>query len=223
MLMLGDARTLLPLVPTGSVDLIVTDPPYRTISGGEGGSDGRPSGMLKSNDGRIFAENDISFAEYLPDLFRVLRPQAHLYLMINFLNLEEAMRQVRAAGFDIHNLLVARKQNATPNRWYMKNCEYVLLCRKGRAFQINNCGSMTCHDWTNPVGKKSHPTEKSVELMRGYILNSSQPGAVVMDPFMGTGATGVAAKSGGRRFIGFESHAPYFAEACKRMGVMPCL
>jgi DNA modification methylase len=221
MLMLGDARVLLPHVPTGSVDLIVTDPPYRTISGGKGGSDGRPSGMLKSNDGRIFAENDIGFEEYLPDFFRVLRPQAHLYLMMNFLNLEEAMRQVRAAGFDIHNLLVARKQNATPNRWYMKNCEYVLLCRKGPAFPIKYCGSMTCHDWTNPVGKKSHPTEKSVELMDFYISNSSQPGHVVMDPFMGTGATGIAARAAGRRFIGFEIDPNYYLTACKRMKVMP--
>jgi DNA modification methylase len=223
MLMLGDARVLLPHVPSSSVDLICTDPPYRTISGGEqGGMRTRPSGMLASNNGKGgFEHNDISFAEYLPDFFRVLRPQAHLYLMINFLNLEEAMREVRSAGFDIHNLLVARKQNATPNRWYMKNCEYVLLCRKGAAFPINDCGAMTCHDWKNPVGQKSHPTEKSVELMQGYILNSSQPDHVVMDPFMGTGATGIAARAAGRRFMGFEIDRNYYLTACKRMRMMP--
>ncbi len=228
MLILGDSRELLRTVPTGSVDLIVTDPPYPTIGGGnsESGTPGhrRPSGMLASNNAKGgFEHNDIAFREYLHDLFRVLKDPGHIYLMTNFLNLEEAMAQLRRHGFKLHNLLTAKKQNVTPNRWYMKNAEYVLFARKGAAFPINNMGDAMCHDWTNPVGAKSHPTEKSVELMERYILNSSQPGDVVLDPFMGSGATGIAARRNGRRFIGFEIDPPYFATACKRMGVMPCL
>ena len=227
MLILGDARTLLRNVPTGSVDLIVTDPPYRTIGGGnsESGTPGhrRPSGMLASNNSRGgFESNDIDFREYLPEFYRVLRGQAHLYLMVNFLNLEDAMRDLRAAGFDIHNLLIARKQNATPNRWYMKNAEFVLFARKGRAFPISNKGDLMCHDWINPVGSKCHPTEKSVGLMEKYILNSSLPGEVVLDPFMGSGSTGVAAIRTNRRFKGFEIDPAYFTIACKRMRQMPC-
>lgn len=222
-LFLGDARKLLREVPTGFVDLIVTDPPYSTISGGSGPSDThqRPSGMLAANDGKIFQHNEIKFREYFHDLFRVLKDPGHLYLMVNFLNLEEALTELRRHGFQVHNLLVARKQNATPNRWYMKNVEYVIFARKGAAFQINNCGSMTCHDWVNPVGHKTHPTEKSVDLMRLYIENSSQPGQVVLDPFMGTGATAVAARESGRSFIGFESDVTFYQIACNRAGVMP--
>ena len=228
MLKLGDARKLLRAMPSASVDLIVTDPPYKTIGGGTGesGTPGhrRPAGMLASNNAKGgFEHNDIAFKEYMHDCFRVLRDPGHIYIMVNFLNLEEALQQLRLHGFGIHNLLVARKQNATPNRWYMKNCEYTIFARKGPAFPINDCGSMTCHDWVNPVGEKSHPTEKSVDLMKLYILNSSRPGDVVMDPFMGAGSVGVACRETGRKFIGFEIDPEYYATAIKRMRVMPCL
>lgn len=223
----ADARDILRDLPSGSVDCIVTDPPYRTISGGnrESGNQrhGRPSGMLSNNDGRIFTHNDIKFREYLHDCFRVLRNPAHMYLMVNFMNLETALAELRRAGFEIHNLLVARKQNATPNRWYMKNVEYTIMARKGAAFPINDCGSMTCHDWINPVGEKTHPTEKSVDLMRLYVENSTQPGEVVLDPFMGTGSTGLACLNTGRSFIGVDLDVTNCTIAMRRIGVMPCL
>ncbi|MDK3075168.1 site-specific DNA-methyltransferase [Sedimentitalea sp. JM2-8] len=221
----GDARELLRGMPAESVDCVVTDPPYQTISGGNGESatHKRPTGMLADNDGKMFEHNDVKFREYLHDLYRVLRDPGHIYLMVNFLNLEAALAEMRRAGFRVHNLLIARKQNATPNRWYMKNVEYTIFARKGAAFPINDCGSMTCHDWKNPVGNKTHPTEKSVDLMRMYVENSTQPGDIVLDPFAGTGSTGVACKLSGRSFVGCEFDVTYLTIACKRIGVMPCL
>ena len=222
----ADARDILRAMPAESVDCIVTDPPYPTIGGGCGPSEGhkRPTGMLASNNAKGgFEHNDIRFRDYMHDLFRVLRDPGHIYLMTNFLNLEAALAELRRAGFNIHNLLVARKQNATPNRWYMKNVEYTIFARKGAAFPINDCGSMTCHDWTNPTGRKTHPTEKSVDLMRLYIENSTQPGQVVLDPFAGSGATAVACKMSGRSFVGCESDVTYYRVAMRRIGVMPCL
>jgi len=209
----GDARQVLRLIPSASIDLIVTDPPYPTISGGSGG-EGRPVGVLAKNDGRMFAHNDLRFEEYLPDLFRVLRDPGHMYLMVNFLNLERAMAAIRAAGFDIHNLLVWMKNNATPNRWYMKNAEYVIFARKGAAVSINDCGSKTVHQFDNILGSKTHPTEKPVELLRHYITNSSAPGQTVLDPFCGTGSTLIAALRAGRRAIGIEID-PTFAGIAK--------
>jgi DNA modification methylase len=222
---LGDARQLLREIPSGMIDCIITDPPYRVISGGSNeGKVGlhRPGGMLAKNDGKIFPDNELRFRDYLHDFFRVLRDPGHLYLMVNVLNMEEALSELRRNGFKLHNILAARKQNVTPNRWYMKNVEYVLFARKGAAFPINNPSSTTCHDWTNPVGQKSHPTEKSVELMLQYIENSTKLGEIVLDPFMGSGATGVAAKKSGRSFIGFEKNPEYYLTACQRIGVMPC-
>lgn len=224
---LGDAREMLRDMASGSVDCIVTDPPYPVIGGGHGGSSDplhiRPSGMLAANNGKIFEHNDTKFRDYMHDLFRVLRDPGHMYFMVNFLNLESALAEVRRSGFNIHNVLIARKQNATPNRWYMKNVEYVIFARKGAAFPINDCGDTTCHDWTNPVGKKSHPTEKSVALMQKYIENSTQPGETVLDPFAGSGATGIAARASERSFIGCEIDVTYYQIACNRIGIMPCL
>lgn len=221
MLIHGDARAALAQMPDQSVDCIVSDPPYRTISGGNRKTPGRPSGMLSLNDGRVFEHNDITPAEYLPDLFRVLRDPGHIYLMTNLLNLESMMATMRGTGFGIHNLLVAHKNNAVVNRWYMKDVEYVIFGRRGAAFPINNRGNHTCHDWTNPCGTKTHPTEKSVALMRRYVENSSQPGETVLDPFMGSGATGVACQESGRRFIGIEMQREYYLTACRRMRTLP--
>lgn len=217
----GCAVQVLAGMPDASVDLVLTDPPYRTISGGSGPSipiHRRPAGMLAKNDGRIFEHNAVGFAEYLPHVFRVLKDRSHLYLMVNFLNLETALLEVRRAGFRVHNLLVWQKNNATPNRWYMKNVEYVIFARKGAAKAIHDKGSKTCHAFDNVRGK-SHPTEKPVGLLQMYIENSSCAGDTVFDPFMGTGSTGVAALRARRNFIGVEIDKAYFDVACRRVDV----
>lgn len=224
MLVCSDARVALRDMADQSVDLVVTDPPYRTISGGNTqGKHQRPSGMLTNNDGRIFRHNDITFDEWLPDVFRVLRDPGHCYVMTNLLNLWDLHRVAVSCGFLAHNLLVWKKNTPTPNRWYMKNAEYILFLRRGKARGIVHPGSMTVHDVPGVRGDRSHPTEKPVDLMRLYIENSSNPGDIVLDPFMGSGSTGVAAHTTGRRFIGIESDREYYLTACKRLGIMPCV
>lgn len=226
-LIIADARVALRHIPSCSVDMICTDPPYTTISGGNGskapgGRGTGPTGMLSENNGKGgLTHNSIKFSEYLHDLYRVLRDPGHVYLMVNMLNLEAAMLECRRAGFDIHAVLVARRNNVTPSRWYMKNADYVIFARKGAAVPINNPSSKVVHDWVNPVGKKVHPNEKSVDLMRLYIENSSQPGDVVLDPFAGSGSTGVACMETGRNFLGIELDPVHAATACRRLGVMP--
>ena len=205
----GDCLKVMKDIPDGSIDMVLTDPPYRVISGGNRSAQ-RPVGMLSANDGKIFKHNDIAFSDYLPEIHRVMASRSHLYLMVNLINLETAMRCVREAGFKIHNLLVWRKNNATPNRWYMKNIEYVIFARKGKAKSIFNPSSKTCHSFDNVKLGRLHPTQKPFELMQYYIENSSEVGDTVLDPFMGSGTTGVAAKNTGRNFIGIELDAEYF-------------
>ena len=219
----GDALTLMREMPEGSVDLIVTDPPYATIGGGNRNTPGRPSGMLASNNGRGGLEiGGMPFTAFMADLFRVLRSPGHAYVFTNTLNLRDALNETVRVGFGIHNVLTARKNNVTPNRWYMKNAEFVLFLRKGPAFPINNIGSSKmCHDWSNPVGRKCHPNEKPVELMRQYVENSSTPGQTVLDPFMGAGSVGVACQETGRSFVGFEIDPVHYATACRRLRRMP--
>jgi len=102
-----DARKLLRLIPSNSVDLIVTDPPYPVISGGRNGKNSKdPKGVLLANDGKIFKHNDISIHEWLPECYRVLKEDTHIYIMTNMLNLVEYLNAVEKYGFKIHNLLV---------------------------------------------------------------------------------------------------------------------
>ena len=71
-------------------------------------------------------------------------------------------------------------------------------------------------NYSNDDGKP-HPTEKPAALMKTYILNSSKPGDVVLDPFMGSCSTGVAAIKAGRRFVGIEKSEKFFRMAVRRM------
>jgi site-specific DNA-methyltransferase (adenine-specific) len=138
--------------------------------------------------------------------------------MVNFSNLFYLQKSVIDAGFKIHNLLIWQKNNNTPSQYYMKNCEYIIFARKGKAKWINDIGgSKTVHSFNNILGNKVHPTEKPVELMEFYIKNSSNENEIILDPFMGSGSTGVACVNTGRNFIGCELDKGYFDIAEKRI------
>ena len=99
----------------------------------------------------------------------------------------------------------------------MKNCEFTLFFKKGKAKTINNPSSKMVHKFNNPTGKKLHPTEKPVDLMEMYVLNSSNKSDLVLDPFMGSGSTGIACINTGRSFIGIELDEKYFNIAKERI------
>lgn len=198
-------------MPDCLVDLVVTDPPYRVISGGKPHKEkGAPSGILSKNDGKIFDYNDIDPEMWIPEIYRVLKDTSQCYIMVNNLNMERYLRVCRETGFGLHNILVWKKNNATCNKWYMKNCEFILFLRKGKAKFINNCGSKQVHEFNNIIGNKTHPTEKPVDLMKLYIGNSSKENDIVFDPFMGTCSTGVACMELKRKFIGIEIDKIHF-------------
>lgn len=212
----ADCKDIIKRLKDNSFDLILTDSPYKVISGGAGAK-GAPRGMLSKNDGKIFTYNDISFDEFIPDCYRILKDNCHAYFFTNFLNLQPLMEAVQKAGFKIHNLLAWVKNNATPNRWYMKNGEYVLLCYKGKAKAIKNCGSKTFHQFNNILGKKLHETEKPIDLLRMYIENSTEPGDWICDPFAGSGATMAAALLSGRKCFTSEIDEKYIPTIYERI------
>lgn len=203
MLIRDNAISVLKRLKDESFSLILTDPPYKVISGGSGGKNA-PKGMLSKNDGKIFKHNDIKFSDYMSDLYRVLKPDSHAYFFTNLLNLQELMEEVQRVGFKIHNLLVWKKNTTNPSRWYMKNCEYVLFCRKGKAKSINESGSQTVHEFKNIIGNKIHETEKPIDLLRMYIRNSTNSNDYVLDPFGGSGSTLISALLENRRCLTIE-------------------
>lgn len=218
-LMQGDCLELMKGIESESIDLVITDPPYKTITGGDsnGANSERPKGMLRGNR-KLFKFQNIDIKLWMDQIYRVLKFGTHCYVFTNALNLLEMMECAKESGFKLHNVLVWEKNNCTPSQFYMKNCEYVLFLRKGKAKWINDIGgSKTVHKFNNIIGNKLHPTEKPVELIEYYLLNSSQKNDVVLDPFMGSGSTGLACLNTGRNFIGIELDPQYFEIAKNRI------
>lgn len=224
----GDCLEIMKDIPDNSIDLVVTDCPYHIVSGGCANIPRKdePSGIFNrrnaftqknAKSGKLFDNNEIEFKDWLPDLYRILKEGTHCYIMINARNLKELQQEAENVGFKYQNILVWKKNNATPNRYYLNNCEFILMLRKGKARNINNMGTKNVLDIPNIIGKKKHPTEKPVELMKILIENSSNKNDVVIDPFMGVGATGIACKELNRNFIGIELDEKYFEIAKKRI------
>ena len=217
-LKMGDALEVLKTIPNESIDCVVTDPPYKIITGGDsnGKNSIRPKGILKGN--RELMRSVPKFSEWLPELFRVLKDGTQNYIMVNSYNLLKMANEIEKAGFKIQNFLVWQKNNCTPSQFYMKNCEYTIFFRKGKSKYINDIGgSKTVHSFDNIIGNKVHPTEKPIDLMEFYIKNSTNESETVLDPFMGSGTTGVACKNLNRQFIGIEMQEDYFNIAKKRV------
>ena len=217
----ADCLDIMGKMDNETVDLVVTDAPYKTITGGDkaGKNSVRPKGMLSGNRKLFQHQNDISLNDWIPEIYRVLKDESHCYIFTNSLNLKDMLVETEKAGFKLHNVLVWEKNNCTPSQYYMKNCEYVLFLRKGKAKWIKDIGgSKTVHQFNNIIGNKSHPTEKPIDLLSFYIQNSSEIRDTVFDPFAGSGSTCVAAKNLGRKYIGVELDKSYFDVAVERMG-----
>ena len=185
------------------VDCVITDPPYKVISGGSKKRHNRPTGILAKNDGKIFKHNNLKEELWFPKVYEVLKDNSHCYIFTNTLNLERYLRLAREAGFKLHNVLVWKKNNCTPSQYYMKNGEYILFLRKGKAKYINNMGNKTIYEFDN-VKNKLHETEKPVPLLEMYVLNSSNEGDTILDFTMGSGSLGEACVLNNRNFIGIE-------------------
>lgn len=100
----------------------------------------------------------------------------------------------------------------------MKNCEYVLFLKKGKAKWIHNIGrSKTVHEFDNIIGKKTHPCEKLVGLLKFYTANSSNNDDIVFDSFAGTDSTLLAAKELDRQWLGYEIDEKYYNIAINRL------
>lgn len=209
-----------------SIDCIITDPPYRVIQHGTSGM----GGIFKSHitdeekelNGKLFKHNDIDVSDYASEFYRILKEGTHCYVMTNNFNLQSFLNEFTRVGFVFTKLLVWDKMNKICNQYYMDEVEYILFLRKGHARKINNCGDSNLFVIPNKKmksedGKPLHPTEKPIELMEKFVLNSTNEGDIVLDPFLGIGGTGVACVKNNRNFIGCELDSKYFEIAKNRI------
>lgn len=216
----GDCLELMKEIPNNSIDLIFIDPPYKLTAGGMKNS------MLRnkinntpfSTSGECFNVKTPKYEDWIYDVYRVLKPDNYAVIMINDMNLLDLYNVCEKIGFKFCELLVMKKNNKVPSLYFFKQCEYLLLLRKGKYKKFNKYGISNLFDVTMPRGKeKKNPTEKPVCFIETIIECLTKENDVVLDCFMGSGSTGVACKNTNRNFIGIEIDPNYFEIAKKRI------
>lgn len=210
-------------LPNESIDLIVTDPPYKVT---QRGSSGTMSGYWSTDvakSGMVFEHNDIDIEEYLPEFYRILKQNAHCYIMCNNFNLPHFFEVIGKSDFHFVKLLVWDKQSKICGRYYMGQVEHIFMLRKGKDKPINDCSQSDFLSFSNSKREKDkegnnlHDSIKPIPLMQCLIENSTQQGELVLDPFMGSGTTALACIRSKRHYICCEIDPKYYKVALKRI------
>lgn len=218
---LGDAYKLIKEIPDKSIDLIVTDPPYK-IEGIHG------SGIIKNRDvvfADELAENGLDkgmdFA-ILDEFIRVLK-KINIYIWCNKPMLLPLLKYFVEEKHYNYEILIWAKENPIPfcGTHYLVDKEYCLFFwEQGAYTDIRFERAKTVYvTKTNVEDKKKfkHPTIKNIEIIENLIKNSSREGGVILDTFMGSGTTALACKHLGRNYIGFEINETYYKIAIDRL------
>jgi modification methylase len=243
----GDCIETMQSLPEASVDMVFADPPYNLQLEGElhRPNNSRVDGVEEAWD-RFddFASYDRFSEAWLSAARRILKPEGTLWVIGSYHNIFRVGARLQDLGYWILNDVVWRKTNPMPNfrgRRFTNAHETMIWCardREGRyrfnyeAMKSLNDDLQMRSDWLLPIcsggerlkdggGKKAHPTQKPEALLHRVILASTQPGDLVLDPFFGTGTTGVVAKRLGRNYIGIERDPGYIAAAEKRLSATP--
>lgn len=200
---LGDCISAMQGLDKGSVDFILTDPPY--IVG------------YKGRDGRSVANDDN--ARWLKPAFnqmhRVLKPGGFCVSFYGWNKVDLFMEAWKSAGFRVVGHIVFRKQYASSARFLRYEHEMAYLLAKGDVTPPA-CPIPDVIDFPY-TGNKLHPTQKPVKALSELILCFTEPGDLVMDPFCGSGSTLVAADSLGRDWLGVELDRQHHATASRRL------
>lgn len=222
-LILGDCRDHLPM----TADVCITDPPYAVDK------DGTMLGQLAANyhdkgtHTRGYADHDqAQFEALLTPAFAGIHASlpkgATLIAFCGNRTFHEMAAHAESAGFQMIDILVfpKRKTFARATSTLVPCHELAMFMRKpGGTRQINpqrNIGNL--FDITRPSKNESvHPTTKALAWMDAMVELFSEPGDVVLDPFMGSGSTAVSAHASGRGFIGIEAVPDYYKIAQKRL------
>ena len=226
-LMLGDCLERMKEIPDGSVDMVLTDPPYEISNSGGGmvGKGGRK--FIEEIDSMGMCKSGFNVKEFLNIIVNKFSSKAHIN-MLCFLSLKQLHEYL---NFAIENrlqygLTYWHKSDPAPlcNNKYLNDVELCIYI-KGKRVRIGgsyHTKSLIYSSATNRKDKKAfgHPTIKPLALIDKYLINHSKEGDVVLDPFMGSGTTGVACKNLNRKFIGIEKDETYFKIAQDRINAI---
>jgi site-specific DNA-methyltransferase (adenine-specific) len=187
-------------LPSASVDLIVTDPPYESLEKHRaiGTTTRLKHSKASSNDWFSIFPN-ARFPEFFAEAYRVLSKDRHFYLFCDPETMFVAKPIAERAGFKFWKPLVWDKVSIGMGYHYRSRYEFVLFFEKGKR-KLANLGVADIIEQARIRGQ--YPAEKPVGVADVLVRQSTREGELVVDPFMGSGSTGCAALALGRRFAG---------------------
>jgi site-specific DNA-methyltransferase (adenine-specific) len=203
----GDCLEKMKDIPDKSIDMVLTDVPYNVVN--------RKSGGLRNLDKGVADSSLFDLTVLCDEIDRVISGSAYVFCAT------EQVSHIRSAFADkgmTTRLCIWEKTNPSPMNGqsvWLSGVECCVFARKKGATFNYRCKNTV---WRYPVARgKLHPTMKPVALMEYIILASTKEGDVVLDPFMGSGSTGIACLNTKRNFIGIEKDDKYFVIAKKRI------
>jgi len=210
-----DAVEWLRSLPAGSVDLVITDPAYESLEKHRavGTTTRLKHSKASSNDWFAIFPN-ARFPELFDAVYRVLKKNAHFYLFCDPETMFVAKPIGEAAGFKFWKPLIWDKRTIGMGYHYRARYETILFFEKGRR-RLSDLGVPDVIEV--PRVRNGYPTEKPVAVGEVLIRQSSEPGDLLVDPFMGSGAFGVAAVGLGRSFAGNDTSGQAFDVARRRL------
>ena len=237
-LVLADTFEYLKAAPENRFDMIFADPPYFLSNGGFSNRGGKKVSVNKGDWDKIDSLNEkhnfnrtwIKLAK------RVLKPNGTIWISGTLHNIYSVGFALEQEGFKIMNNITWVKTNPPPNlskRYFTHSTETILWARKNDRNikhyynydlmrQLNN-GKQMKDVWqgslTPPREKRmgKHPTQKPEYILEKVILSSTKVGDSILDPFVGSGTTGVVAKKFNRSFIGVDNNIEYLEIAKRRL------
>src|SRR5436190_16598260 len=195
-----DAVEWLRAQPAESLDLVITDPAYESLEKHRAiGTTTRLKHSKGSSNDWFAVFPNARFAELFDEAFRVLKRNTHLYLFCDAETMFVAKPEAERAGFRFWKPLVWDKKTIGMGYHYRARYEFILFFEKGK----RRLADLGIADVISvPRIHRGYPAEKPPAVSEVLIKQSSAPGDVVADPFMGSGSVGVAALRAGRRFTG---------------------
>lgn len=249
-LVLGDSLEILPTLEEGSIDLILTDPPYN-ISQGEVKVDrskienrrvrklvtrrqNKPSELcydFRKWDNYSSIDQQLEFAEaWLLLCYPLLKDNGQIITFYSRSEISFLEAIMNGLGYRVRQTLVWHKTNPVPQLFkvgYMSACELILWATKntgaGHTFNYRMGQSPNVFSYPTCGGKErtEHPTQKPLALIKRLLGHHTNEGDLVLDPFMGSGTVCMAAKEMKRGYIGIEKEEKYYQIAVDRLNSTP--
>lgn len=201
----GDALQVIKELPPKSIDLIVTDPPY-----GDNTSYGTKHTRIAGNEHPLVGLQAMSLG------YRTLKPNRTAYMFCGMRHFA-FIRSFFAAytPYKLRDVIIWDKVSMGVGYGFRKQYECILVLEKGKPHYRN---SRMLNILRYPrVRSNVHPHAKPVSLIKNLILHSSDASNTVLDPFVGSGTTAVAAQQTKRKFIGVEADEKFYRESLKRL------